>query len=153
MKHNKYNTKGTLLAALDIGSKYIQADEQYQHILVIGAYAMSKFLNLKDKKTVTLFADGAGAVLLRSEAGTESGFLASELISKGEYNEWMGVYGGGTKMPVSETVLQNHDHQLKFVHRFPKELNPEIWTAMAQRLALWAEQAISPQYGGPPCTQ
>ena len=122
------------VTALDIGAKYIRADEQYQHVLVIGAYAMSKFLNLQDKKTVTLFADGAGAVLLKSEPAENQGFLASELISKGEYNEWMGIYGGGTHQPVSEEVLKNHDHQLKFVRKFPKELNPEIWSKMAQNL-------------------
>ncbi|MEM1327130.1 MAG: ketoacyl-ACP synthase III [Bacteroidota bacterium] len=122
------------VTALDIGSKYIRADEQYEYILVIGAYAMSKFLNMGDKKTVTLFADGAGAVLLKSEKDTDRGFLASQLISKGEYNSWMGVYGGGTKMPISDAVLDNHDHQLKFVHKFPKELNPQIWSEMAERL-------------------
>ncbi|MCB0628360.1 MAG: ketoacyl-ACP synthase III [Saprospiraceae bacterium] len=123
------------VTALDIGSKYIRADEQYEYVLVIGTYAMSKFLNLEDKKTVTLFADGAGAVLLKAERNQERGFLASELISKGEYNEWMGIYGGGTHLPISETVLENHDHQLKFVRKFPKELNPEIWTQMAGRLS------------------
>lgn len=123
------------VTGLDIGSKYIRADDQYQYVLVIGAYAMSKFLNLKDKKTVTLFADGAGAVLLAADSTDQRGFLASELISKGEYNEWMGIYGGGTHLPVNETVLQQHDHQLKFVHKFPKELNPEIWTQMAHNLS------------------
>jgi len=122
------------VTALDIGAKYIRADERYEHVLVIGAYAMSKYLNLQDKKTVTLFADGAGAVLLKSEETTEKGFLASELISKGEYNEWMGIYGGGTNLPVNAEVLKQHDHQLKFVHKFPKELNPEIWSKMAQNL-------------------
>ncbi len=122
------------VTALDIGSKYIKADEKYQNILVIGAYAMSKYLDLKDKKTVTLFADGAGAVLLQSSKVEGRGFLASDLMTKGEYNEWMGVYGGGTKMPISPEVLKNHDHQLKFVKKFPKELNPELWSLMARNL-------------------
>lgn len=119
------------VTALDIGSKYIRADEQYQNVLVIGAYAMSKYLNLEDKKTVTLFADGAGAVLLRSEDTAKKGFLSSELISKGQYHDGMGIYAGGTHLPVSEKVMSNHDHQLKFIYKFPKELNPDIWTQMA----------------------
>ncbi|MEZ4888116.1 MAG: ketoacyl-ACP synthase III [Chitinophagales bacterium] len=122
------------VTALDMGAKYIQADEQYQHVLVIGAYAMSKHLNLNDKKTVTLFADGAGAVLLKASKTETKGFLASELISKGQYNEWMGVYGGGTNMPVNAKVLENHDHELKFVRRFPSDLNASIWTEMVQNL-------------------
>ncbi|GJM35685.1 MAG: 3-oxoacyl-[acyl-carrier-protein] synthase 3 [Saprospiraceae bacterium] len=122
------------VTALDIGAKYIRADEQYKNVLVIGAYAMSKYLNLADKKTVTLFADGAGAVVLQAQETDNRGFLASELISKGEYNGWMGIYAGGAAKPTDAEVLSAHEHQLKFVKKFPKELNPEIWTQMALNL-------------------
>lgn len=123
------------VTALDIGAKYIRADERYTNVLVIGAYAMSKHLNKTDKKTVTLFADGAGAVLLRATDAPERGFLASELISKGEYNGWMGIYGGGTHQPVDADVVARHGHQLQFVQRFPPELNPEVWSGMINRLS------------------
>ncbi len=123
------------VTALDIGAKYIRADEQYKYVLIIGGYAMSKHLNLQDKKTVTLFADGAGAVVLKSEKSTNKGFLASELITKGEYAEWMGIYGGGTHQPVDQQVLDQHDHQLKFVKRFDPELNPSMWSQMARTLS------------------
>ena len=48
-----------------MASKTIAADDSYQHILVVGAYGMTRYVNWKDKKTCTLFADGAGAVVLR----------------------------------------------------------------------------------------
>ncbi|MEL7421447.1 MAG: ketoacyl-ACP synthase III [Bacteroidota bacterium] len=123
------------VTALDIGSKYIQADERYQNVLVIGAYAMSKYLNMADKKTVTLFADGAGAVVLSASEEANRGFLTSELITKGEYNEWMGIYAGGTRQPVDAAVLDQQTHQLQFVHKFPKELNPEVWSQMIRNLS------------------
>jgi len=122
------------VTALDIGAKYIQADEQYQHVLVVGAYAMSKYLNQADKKTVTLFADGAGAVILSASQEKDRGFLASQLISEGQYHDYMGVYAGGTKTPISSAVLANHGHQLVFAKKFPKTLNPEVWSAMAEHL-------------------
>lgn len=123
------------VTALDTASKFIQADENYRHILVVGAYAMSKHLNKKDKKTVTLFADGAGAVVLRAEKRVENrGFLAAQLLTRGEYHDWMGIYAGGTHQPVNREILENHQHQLQFVHRFPKELNPEIWSQMTRGL-------------------
>lgn len=131
------------VTALDIGSKYIISDDQYRNVLVIGAYAMSKYLNKTDKKTVTLFADGAGAVILQATDDPEKGFKGSQLISKGEYNEWMGIYGGGTRAPISPEVLEQHDHQLKFVKKFPKELNPEIWSSMVERLC--ERNGVSPQ--------
>lgn len=123
------------VTALDTAAKFIQADAQYQHVLVVGAYAMSKYLNMTDKKTVTLFADGAGAVVLRSEpTGSSRGFLASQLLTHGEYHGWMGIYAGGTHQPVDDGVLARHEHQLQFVRKFPKELNPEIWSRMALEL-------------------
>lgn len=122
------------VTALDMGSKYIAADDSYQNILVFGAYAMSKYLDKTDKKTVTLFADGAGCVLLSATDSLDKGFLASELKSMGKYNSYMGIYGGGTALPLDENVLKNNDHKLKFVHKFPPELNPEVWSGMTKNL-------------------
>lgn len=117
------------VAALDIGTKYIQADERYNHVLVVGAYTMSKYLNMTDKKTVTLFADGAGAVVLKSTLDNE-GYMQSKLQTKGEYNSWMGIYGGASHKPTTPEVLSNNDHKLKFVHKIPNEINPNIWSSM-----------------------
>ena len=117
------------VTAVDMGAKYIQSDDRYNNILVIGAYAMSKYLNLQDKKTVTLFADGAGAVILQS-TNEDVGWQSSQLHTEGQYADWMGIYAGGTKTPISEKAIVNNDHQLKFVKKFPKELNPIVWTKM-----------------------
>jgi len=121
------------VTALDTAAKYIQADEQYNTVLVIGAYAMSKHLNKADKKTVTLFADGAGAVVLR--ACEEDNYIPGELLTRGEYCEWMGIYAGGTKYPVTMDRIGRNEHQLQFVKKFPKELNPQIWFQMIRNLA------------------
>ncbi len=118
---------------LDMGAKYIQTDEQYNNVLIIGAYAMSKYLDLQDKKTVTLFADGAGAALLQS-TNEDRGFIGSLLHTEGQYHDWMGIYAGGTRQPVNAQVLANKDHLLKFVKKFPKEINPLTWTRMIKEV-------------------
>lgn len=118
------------VTALDAANKFIRADENYNYILVIGAYAMSKYLDLTDKKTVTLFADGAGAVVLKSIDNTDRGQLTSKLHTEGQYADWMGIYAGGTRMPVNHNVVDAKDHLLKFVKKFPKEINPTTWTKM-----------------------
>lgn len=106
-----------------------------KNALVIGAYGMSKYLDKTDKKTVTLFADGAGAVILTATNEKNKGHQAGKLISKGQYAEWMGIYAGGTKYPLNEKVLTNKDHKLKFVKKFPSELNPQMWSGLANDLA------------------
>lgn len=132
------------VTGLDVGAKYIRTDERYNNVLVIGAYAMSKYLNKEDKKTVTLFADGAGAIILGSAENTDRGWLASELITLGQYYDGMGIYGGGARHPLTHESLDRHEHMLKINYRFPPELNPQVWTHMAnnlmQRLSLRIEQ-------------
>jgi 3-oxoacyl-[acyl-carrier-protein] synthase-3 len=131
------------VTAIDTASKFIKADENYNNILVIGAYAMSKYLDLSDKKTVTLFADGAGAVVLSAEDTIERGYLGSQLHSEGQYNGWMGIYGGGTANPLTPEKVKAKDHLLKFVKKFPKEINPTTWTRMITEVT--KKQNLSPK--------
>lgn len=115
------------VTALDTAAKYIIADQSYKNILVIGAYAMSKFIDWKDKKTATIFADGAGAVVIQaSEQGP--GFLASKLVADGRYSDYMGIYAGGTRMPITEDVLhEGRWTKVRFAQKYPPEVNIEGW--------------------------
>jgi 3-oxoacyl-[acyl-carrier-protein] synthase-3 len=131
------------VTGIDIASKYIQTDQNYDKVMVIGAYAMSKYLNMDDKKTVTLFADGAGAVILKAEENSSRGLLTSRLHTDGQYNEWMGIYAGGARHPISEDVVANKDHLLRFVRKFPKELNPQRWSEMT--IAMCHQIGIEPK--------
>ena len=115
------------VTALDTASKFIIADTAYKNVLVIGAYAMSKFIDWKDKKTATIFADGAGAVVLQASDG-DPGFLASKLIADGAYSDFMGIYAGGTRMPITETVLrEGRWTKVRFAQKYPPEVNIEGW--------------------------
>jgi 3-oxoacyl-[acyl-carrier-protein] synthase III len=114
------------VTALDIAWKYLRADERYQRVLVVGVYAMSKYLDVNDKKTVTIFADGAGAVVL--ERNECAGMLASELYADGSLSQGMGVFAGGTAEPITTDVLRdNVRNRLRFVTKYPKEVNEEGW--------------------------
>ena len=118
------------VTAIDAASKYVVADPSYRNVLVVGAYAMSKYLDWSDKKTATIFADGAGAVLLRADEG-RAGFLASKLVAEGSYHDHMGIYAGGTRMPITENVLRENVWQkLRFAKKYPAEVNTEGWPAI-----------------------
>jgi 3-oxoacyl-[acyl-carrier-protein] synthase-3 len=66
------------VTTLDAAYKYMIADDSYKNVLVIGCYAMSKYIDWKDKKTSTLFAD----VRVRSccNRRRRETFLASKLV-------------------------------------------------------------------------
>ncbi|MBV9774098.1 MAG: ketoacyl-ACP synthase III [Gemmatimonadetes bacterium] len=112
--------------ALDAAWKYVRADERYRRVLVVAVYAMSKFVDYADKKTATIFADGAGAVVV--ELSDRPGILASELFADGRLSSGMGVFAGGTAEPITVEVLQDgYRNRLRFVQKYPKEVNEEGW--------------------------
>jgi 3-oxoacyl-[acyl-carrier-protein] synthase-3 len=118
------------VTALDAAAKYIIADASYRNVLVVGAYAMSKFVDWTDKKTATIFADGAGAVVLRERWG-ERGLLASKLVADGSYHDHMGIYAGGARTPVTEEVLREGVwNKLRFAKKYPAEVNTDGWPAI-----------------------
>jgi 3-oxoacyl-[acyl-carrier-protein] synthase III len=115
------------VTTLDMAGKYIAADEQFRHILVVGAYGMSKYLDWSDHKLATLFADGAGAAVVRASDNGGGGILASKLYADGSFHDYMGLYAGGTWKPASPETLAEGDHKLRFVKKFPLETNPTHW--------------------------
>lgn len=117
----------------DIASKYIASDSKYQNILVVGAYAMSKYLNFDDYKIASLFADGAGAAVLQPAKDT-AGFITSELYTDGQYHDYMGIYAGGSAIPVNEDVLHSKKHLLAFPKRIPPETNGIQWPRLTKVL-------------------
>lgn len=121
------------VAAVDLGSKYIAADPKYKNILVVGAYGMSKYLNYDDFRIATLFADGAGAAVL-SASKDDTGILAAELYTDGQYHDYMGVYAGGTYQPITHEVIENKGHLLNFAKKIPIETNGTHWPRLTHML-------------------
>ncbi len=121
------------VTALDMASKYIVADAQYRNILVVGAYGMSKYINYEDHRIATLFADGAGAVVVQPSE-SDAGILASTLYADGQYHDFMGVYAGGTKTPVTHDVIENRGHLLNFAKKIPIETNGTHWPRLTNIL-------------------
>ena len=123
------------VTALDAAWKYLRADDRYTRVLVVGAYAMSKFLDPHDKKTSTIFADGAGAVVL--ETSDSPGILASELYADGTLAPGMGIFAGGAAEPITSDVLRDgYRNRLRFVQKYPAAVNEEGWPRIA-RSVLW----------------
>ena len=118
------------VTALDTAAKFIIADSAYKNILVIGAYAISKFVDWTEKKTATIFADGAGAVVLQS-SDEGPGFLASKLIADGTFHDHMGIYAGGTHLPVTPQVIdEGMWNKVRFAKKYPVEINLDGWPAI-----------------------
>ena len=121
------------VTALDVAARRVITEPEDTTILVIGAYGMSRFLDGNDKKTATLFADGAGAVLVGT--GTAPGWLATVTAAAGEYHDALGIYTGGTFRPATAAhVAQSGPPVVQFVRPFPAAFNVEQWPPLIEGL-------------------
>src|ERR1051325_3955854 len=122
------------VTALDTASKFIIADPAYRNVLVVGAYAISKYIDWHDKKTATIFADGAGALVLQS-TNERPGFLAGKLLADGSFHDYMGIYAGGTHLPIDDQVLdEGMWTKVRFAKKYPAEVNNEGWPVIIEQV-------------------
>lgn len=96
--------------AMDMAARAVATGDK--HVLVIGADARSRDLNMQDKRTAFLYGDGAGAAIVSSVDKSEGGLLNSVTYADGI--GWDAVYipAGGSKMPATEEVVRDNLHKL-----------------------------------------
>jgi 3-oxoacyl-[acyl-carrier-protein] synthase-3 len=117
--------------ALDTAARYVLTDSDMRHVLVCGGYGMTRFLDWTDKHTATLFADGAGAVVVGASA--YPGYLAGKLVADGQYHDALGIYTGGTARPATaDTVADSGPPTVQFVRKFPPTFNTDRWPPLIE---------------------
>lgn len=105
----------------------------YKNIMVIGVYAMTKYIDKNDAGLTPIFADGAGAIIL-SQTEEDCGFLASQLIADGTQYDFMGIYAGGTKNPMTVERVQKGEHRLVTLKPLPGDRNVKLWPPLVEKV-------------------
>jgi 3-oxoacyl-[acyl-carrier-protein] synthase-3 len=106
-----------------------------KHVLIIGAEALTRFLDYTDRDTCVLFGDGAGAVIL-SAADAPGGTLSVELTTEpeGAYDIW--IPSGGSMSPPSAETVARGEHYMRMEGR-------ETYRFATRTLASTALAAVS----------
>jgi 3-oxoacyl-[acyl-carrier-protein] synthase-3 len=91
--------------ALSVADSQMRAGD-FQRVLVIGADALSTMVDWNDRRTAVLFGDGAGAVVMVTEAG-DRGVLSSLLRSAGEYWNLLSVRATGNRSTIDSEVRRD----------------------------------------------
>ena len=94
---------------LSVGGAQIAAGAA-DRVLVVGSEALSRVINMTDRTTCVLFADGAGAVVL--EPGAEPGLMASKLALDGKQADLLTIYAGGTAEPATPEGIAQHRNSI-----------------------------------------
>lgn len=121
--------------ALDVASKMIAGDPDCKYAVVVGVYNMPAFIKPGDAFGHAIFADGAGAVVLeRTEDSDPSGYLGGQLMSDGTQWDYIGIYSGGSKKPITHEMLDSGDYGLQNLKPLPGDRNVKLWPGLAQQL-------------------
>src|SRR5476649_896973 len=80
--------------ALSVADKFVQLGES-KCALVVGAETLTRIIDWSDRGTCVLFADGAGAVVLKPAA--EPGIISTRLHSDGRYKDLLMYPDGVSK--------------------------------------------------------
>ncbi|WP_350335706.1 beta-ketoacyl-ACP synthase III [Coralliovum pocilloporae] len=88
---------GGFLYALSFAEGFVRA--QQKSALVVAANILSRRINEQERASAILFADAAGAVVLKPHSSSERGMRAFELCSDGAGYDLIKIPVGGTRHP------------------------------------------------------
>ena len=99
------------LYGLSVADAFIKSG-MHQTVLVIGAEALSRFTDWKDRTTCVLFGDGAGAAVLQRHAG-KRGILSTHLHADGSFSDLLHIPAGGSAHPPTRDTVDRGQHYIK----------------------------------------
>lgn len=120
--------------ALDNAVRIMATDETVKHAVVIGVYNMPAYIRKGDAFGYSIFADGAGAVVLKKINGKDSGYITGQLLTDGTQWNYIGVYAGGTRKPVTPEIIEKHEQGLLNLQPLPGDRNVRLWPMVVGRL-------------------
>jgi 3-oxoacyl-[acyl-carrier-protein] synthase III len=125
----------SFVTALHTVSRTVAADPALRYALVVGVYNMPAHLRPGDEFGWTIFADGAGAVLLeRAEGASGRGYIEGVQRADGTQWNYVGVYAGGTRKPVTRELLDAGTWGLELLQKLPGDRNVQLWPPVVHRL-------------------
>jgi 3-oxoacyl-[acyl-carrier-protein] synthase-3 len=114
---------------LTIADQFIRSG-MVRRALVIGAETLSRFVDWGNRETCVLFGDAAGAILLGATEEEGHGLLAATLRTDGSMTGILGIFGGGSRRPVSQEMLADNGNKIRMrgreVYRVATRLLPEV---------------------------
>jgi len=120
------------LLALPLAANQLREGER---ALVVAANTLSRRTHEGHVETATLFADGAGAVVLERAKGPGLRLVQHAAQSDGAQLETIWIPAGGSRQPLNHERLEAQEHTMRFDRGtlgFRRAL--ELWVATARRV-------------------
>lgn len=125
----------SFVTALDAAARMLAGDSTRKLAAVVGVYNMPAHVRAGDAFGWSIFADGAGAVILeRADPDSGSDYLAGSFVADGTQWDYIGVYAGGTRKPVTRELLDAGTYGLELLQRLPGDRNVKLWPKVVRGL-------------------
>lgn len=128
--------------AMDNAVRIMATDKTIKYAVVIGVYNMPAYLRSDDAFGYSIFADGAGAIVLERTEDNVSGYMDGQLLTDGTQFDFIGVYAGGTKMPVTHEIIESKQQGLLSLKPMPGDRNERLWPMVVNELLRKSELNI-----------
>ncbi|MGC8866177.1 MAG: 3-oxoacyl-ACP synthase III family protein [Bacteroidales bacterium] len=119
--------------ALDMTVNQLYARDDLTYALVIGVYNMPAFIRPDDAFGWSIFADGAGAFVLEKNRDTQSGYIGGIQLTDGTQWNFIGIYSGGSRNPITHEMLDNQQYGLQNLKPLPGDRNVRLWPMVAEK--------------------
>lgn len=120
--------------AFDTAARMMASDKDIRHALVIGVYNMPAYLRKDDAFGYSIFSDGAGAVVIGRATDDSFGYVGSQMLTDGTQHDYIGVYAGGTKIPVTQELIDKNEQGLLSLKPLPGDRNTRLWPMVVRKL-------------------
>lgn len=128
--------------AFDNAARIMATDESIRYAAVVGVYNMPAYIRQDDAFGYSIFADGAGAIIIERKEG-ESGYIGGQQLTDGTQWDYIGVYAGGTRNPVTPELIKEGKHGLLNLKPLPGDRNVRLWPIVVSKLLQKANLPIN----------
>lgn len=119
------------VTALDVAARLVATNPTIRYAVVVGVYNMTRYIRDGDAFGYSIFADGAGAIVL--DKADRPGYEHGEFVSDGTQWNYVGVYAGGTRKPITADILASGEYGLQLLQRLPGDRNVQLWPPLVRR--------------------
>src|SRR5262249_1439358 len=122
------------LYAMTIADQFVAAGT-LKTILVVGADALSRHVDPADRVGLSIFGDGAGAVVVGPAEADGRGILSTKIHADGTMAKLLEIPAGGSAEPLTPELLAQRRHTLRMAGQ-------ELYTITVRLLTSYSMQAL-----------
>lgn len=121
-------------SAFHVVANMMNSNPAIRNAVVIGIYNMPAFIKDGDAFGLSIFADGAGAIVLSQSTNGKSKYIGGQTMVDGTQWDFIGIYSGGSKKPITHAMIDAGEYGLQNLKPLPGDRNVRLWPMVVSEL-------------------